>query len=983
MNTYQVVAYPKDFSSFINSEVSYDCSAISSYEINSKSVIDKDIINRILVDQVLESDMLDYTKYDFTHMLKVDFKSGVTDNTAISTIDAFKLFGIEVVSLHYSKLYFFNTSLSKDDILEKAMQVLFNPLVHDYQILTKVELLEVGIRERIELTHNQLGRVSVIDLDISDKLLHELNTKRCLALSLKELKVIRDYYIENESKRKKMGLPSFPTDVELECIAQTWSEHCKHKIFNARINFTNRKEDKTEVIDSIFSSFIKKATKEIKEENKLDWLISVFHDNAGIIRFDEKLDICFKVETHNSPSALDPYGGALTGILGVNRDILGCGLGAKPIANTNVFCLGAPGLFNRLSPDKVPRSLISPENILAGVHKGVEDGGNKSGIPTINGAMSFHDSYCGKPLIFVGSVGVMPQRIGNRDSFIKEISAGDLIYVGGGRVGKDGIHGATFSSIDLNDSSPLNAVQIGNPIIQKRLSDFLLEARDLGLIKAITDNGAGGMSSSIGEMAQLSNGADLFLDKAPLKYSGLDPWEILISESQERMSFAIEKENSTKFEELALRRGVEVSHVGEFTNSGSFKIFYHDECVGHIDLDFLHEGVPKMELSAIWDEAYVDYNPFNRRKDLLSSSDSLENILKRVMSHGDIASKERWIRKYDHEVGGNSALRPLESIDNTSVNHCGIISLERLGGRAGNGLGLGVGMAQRVGKYDPYLMAQLSVDEAVRNIICHGVNPMKIALLDNFCWPNPVDDSNDLDRQRKMGALVLASKGLYDISKIYSTPLISGKDSMKNDYFGKSRDGSDLSISVLPTLLVSSIGQIELDNITGSHIPREGLDIFVIGSQKGGLLGSILEELYQIDSSLPHCDPVENRRVFQVVHQLITEGILSHCGDISQGGLLCALSEQLFLSRSGIDIEPELSLEELFNESAGRFLISVEPKHRDKLNGIINDDSLLYLGRSNKSFKIQCNQQNLDLTNIYKSWSEGVLLFNKELQYGN
>jgi phosphoribosylformylglycinamidine synthase len=492
--------------------------------------------------------------------------------------------------------------------------------------------------------------VRLIELaDLTDVALAALSRERLLALSIPEMQAVKAWFASDavRAERRARGLPSAATDVELEMIAQTWSEHCKHKIFNATIHL--REQGREETIRSLFATFIRSTTKEIARERR--FLRSVFHDNSGVIAFDRKTLVCFKVETHNSPSALDPYGGAITGIVGVNRDIMGTGLGAKPIFNTDVLCFASPDT----AKSDVPVGLLHPRRVMEGVHRGIIDGGNQSGIPVAAGAFVFDDSFLGKPLVFCGTGGVLPARIRGRDACEKRILPGDLAVMAGGRIGKDGIHGATFSSEALSESSPTSAVQIGYPITQKKMLDMLLEARDLGLYRGLTDNGAGGLSSSLGEMAGLSGGVKIDLDKCPLKYQGLAAWEILVSESQERMSLAVPKENIEAFLDLARRRDVEAAVVGEFTSTGNVEVLARGRLVGLLGLRFLHEGLPVMELQAEWagpaaaaqaaDPAFPGVSDLHR-----AMLDILGDI--------NVRSREEWVRRYDHEVQGRSVIKP-------------------------------------------------------------------------------------------------------------------------------------------------------------------------------------------------------------------------------------------------------------------------------------------------------------------------------------
>ncbi|HTX43661.1 MAG TPA: AIR synthase-related protein, partial [Methanocella sp.] len=538
--------------------------------------------------------------------------------------------------------------------------------------------------------------VGEIDLDVSDKELMDISRKGTLALSLEEMRRIRDYFKEPAvlEARKKVGLSDKPTDVELESLAQTWSEHCKHKIFNAHIDYYE--DGKKEAIDSLFNTYIQGSTSEIAK--KVDWMVTVFKDNAGVIRFTGDHNVAFKVETHNSPSALDPYGGAITGIVGVDRDPAGTGMGSKIIAHTDVLCFASPYYKGRLPP-----RIFHPRRIMEGVVRGIKDGGNKNGIPTINGAILFDDRYGGKPLVYCGSIGIMPVKVNGKPSHAKKADSGDLIVMAGGRIGKDGIHGATFSSEELHEGSPATAVQIGDPITQKKMLDMLLEARDMGLYRCITDNGAGGLSSSVGETAESSGGCELHLEKAPLKYHGLDPWEILLSEAQERMTLAVPPEKLDDFMALCRRRGVEATVLGKFTASGKFHVLYGDRTVAYLDMGFLHHGLPRMSLTAKW-------KPPKHAEPKLPE-EGLTGALMNLLSDLNIASKEWVIRQYDHEVQGGSVVKPLVGKDNDGPGDAGVIRpiLDRM-----DGLAIANGINPFYGDIDTYHMTACSIDEAIR-----------------------------------------------------------------------------------------------------------------------------------------------------------------------------------------------------------------------------------------------------------------------------
>ncbi len=732
---------------------------------------------------------------EFDWVIECGFKPGVTDNVGRSAregvADALGKKLSEDDKVYSGRQVLLRGKLSREQAVRVATTLLANPLIETWQVVSREEWdPKTGIAaqsRKVVVPH--VPTVKTIPLPDDPAALRKLSEDMLLALTLEEMQAVRAHFADpaRRAEREAAGLPPDPTDVELEMIAQTWSEHCKHKIFAADVEYTDE-NGKTEIIHSLYKTYVKAATNAVRPS--APWLKSVFTDNAGIIAFAPGWDVAMKAETHNSPSALDPYGGAMTGIVGVNRDILGCGMGCKPIFNTDVFCFASPYY------DKpVPEKLHHPKRLLKEVHRGVKDGGNESGIPTVNGSIVFDDRFLGKPLVFCGTGGLIPSEINGKPSHEKTILPGDRIVMAGGRIGKDGIHGATFSSIALTEASPVSAVQIGDPITQKKLLDFLLEARDLGLFRFVTDNGAGGLSSSLGEMARESGGCALHLDRAPLKYAGLDPWEILVSEAQERMSFAVPPEKWEAFRELAARRDVEVSDLGEFTNSGNFECFHGGKPVCRMDMTFLHEGNPKLRLKARWVPPRHLEPPAAELAARDLNADALD-----LLGALNICSKETWVRQYDHEVQGQSVVKPFMGARNDGPSDAAVI--KPLPDRP-EGLVISHGLVPRYSDVDAWHMAAASVDEAVRNAVATGGEPGKLAALDNFCWPDPVESPETPDGQYKMAQLVRANKALYAICTTYGLPLISGKDSMKNDY-GKGAS----KISVPPTLMVTVIGPI-------------------------------------------------------------------------------------------------------------------------------------------------------------------------------
>ncbi len=919
-----------------------------------------------------------------SYVAQVRFLPGVTDNVGRTATEALGLLGglarEKKVTVYTGKAIYFYGDLSKSEAERVAQEIVANPLIEEIQVLPWADYFAPGRfeQQRVpEVLLQEKTQVETVSLDVDDRHLEKMSRERCWALTLQELQTIQAYYRrpEVQAKRKAIGLPLQPTDVEIEILAQTWSEHCKHKIFGAEIDYTEAKpqagypELGAFTVKSVFKSYIRKATEEVRVERNLPWLISVFSDNAGVVRFDPNVDLCIKVETHNSPSALDPYGGALTGIVGVNRDVLGCGLGARPIANTDVFCFGPPDWPAVGEEKELPEGLKHPRRIFDGVHLGVEDGGNKSGIPTVNGAFAFHKDFSGKPLVFCGTIGVMPQTtVAGLPGASKNQKPGDAIVMAGGRIGKDGIHGATFSSMELNESAPATVVQIGDPITQKRLADFLLEARDLGLYSSLTDNGAGGLSSSVGEMAQGTGGARLDVTHAPVKYPGLQPFELVVSESQERMTFSVPQEKLDSFLELARRRGVEASVLGEFNDSGVFRVDYQGTTVAQLDLDFLHDGLPPMVLKAKW-EGPQEESSWSKRTPLpevkvteLQSRAFHENALYTLLARWNIRSKEEWVRRYDHEVQAATLVKPFVGVEAEGPGDAAVIWLAPHGGEEKAGVTISCGLQPKLARFDAHLMAQHALDEAVRNGVATGGDPDQMAVIDNFCWPDPLPSERNPDAEHKLAQLVRANHGLYELAKLYGTPFVSGKDSMKNDFIGRSRFGKDIKISVPPTVLVTAMGKVpDVSKTVTSDFQKAGDGVYLLGRSLPMLGGSELEDIFQLPQSLnrnpPPVNGEANLRLYRTLHQAIRSGWVRSCHDCSEGGMLVALAESAIGGMLGVNVNVEGFANEIrefpslaeffFNESPGRFLVSVAPEKEEDFRKFFSGQNLLRLGQVN------------------------------------
>jgi len=871
---------------------------------------------------------------DFAWYIEVGYKPGVTDNVGRSASYALRLITSRHYPVYSARAYLLSGNLSRGQAEKIAVDCLANSLIQDVRVLDQNEILQVGPHISV-VSLNHVPAVHEVSLDLDDQGLIRLSREKTLALNLEEMKAIASFIADPEVRRirAQVGLGEKLTDVELECLAQTWSEHCKHKIFNAEIDY--QENGKRERISSLFKTYIQGATRDIRARaGEKDICVSVFTDNAGVIRFTDDYHLVFKVETHNSPSALDPYGGALTGIVGVNRDPFGTGIGAKLIFNTDVFCFADPAYAKELPP-----KILHPVRIFEGVREGVEHGGNKSGIPTVNGCIVFDDRYLGKPLVYCGTAGIMPVQVGGVPSHIKDIRPGDLIVMSGGRIGKDGIHGATFSSEELHEESPTSAVQIGDPITQKKLNDFLLRARDLGMYRAITDNGAGGLSSSVGELSQLSGGCLIELDKPPLKYPGLDPWEILLSEAQERMTLAVPPDNIDAFLDLSTQMDVESTVIGSFTDSGYFHCTYNQKTVAYLPLDFLHGGVPRMQLTATW-EPKTEPDPPTPVPD--DHNAKLEEMLSRL----NICSKDYVIRQYDHEVQGGSIIKPLVGRYADGPSDAAVIRpiLE-----ISKGVVVSNGIVPRYSDIDTYHMTACALDEALRNYICVGGDPGHWACLDNFCWCDPIRSERNPDGEHKLAQLVRANKALYEYAVAFSCPLISGKDSMKNDYIGPG-----IKISIPPTILISVIGTIpEVEKAVTMDFKSAGDLVYLLGMTRKELGGSEYFASYGIvGASVPKVDAETASARYRNLHQAILSSLIASAHDLSDGGLVVALAESAFSGSLGVEIdlkevacEPGMNdTEILYSESQSRILVSVPLKHAREFESIFTGDARL-IGR--------------------------------------
>jgi len=878
----------------------------------------------------------------FDWAIEIGYLPGVTDNagsTAKETIeDGLKRKFKTGQGVYSARVFYIEGKLAQSDAATIADGI-HNPLIQHALVMSartaRAGRMKAPAVPKVKLEAS--SRVLEVDLEIPDEELEALgklgvknrdgSRRGPLALDLEFMKTIRAHF--RTQKRK-------PTDIELEALAQTWSEHCKHIIFSNPLD---------EIADGIFTTYIRGATESIRAKlGKDDFCLSVFKDNAGAIVFDDEYAVTHKVETHNTPSALDPFGGAITGIVGVNRDTLGFGLGAKPVANVYGFCFAPPEDTTRLYRDAArAQEMLSAKRIAEGVIKGINAGGNQSGIPTPLGFMIFDTSYRGKPLVFAGTVGLIPRKRGTQKLYEKRARPGDYIVMVGGKVGLDGIHGATFSSESLASNSPATAVQIGDPITQKKFSDAIAkEVRDMNLYTSITDNGAGGLSSSVSEMARESDGCRVELSKVPLKYPGLEPWQIWISESQERMTLAVPKPKWKKFEELMNRRGVEATVIGEFTDSGKCVVTHRGKKVLDINLGFLHDGFPRRQMRSRSPVRFAS-------KVRVEPPKKLSGVFVKMLKLHNLSSNEFLSRQFDHEVQSGSVVKPIQGAGRVSGDTAvfrPVLSSER-------GVVLSYGVAPYYTPLDPYRMAASALDTAVRSAIAAGASLSHLVLLDNFCWAS----SNDPAR---LWELREAAKACFDYATLYGTPFISGKDSMFNDFKGFAEDGTAVKISALPTLLISALGVMkDARKAVSIDVKVPGDFVYVLGETADELGGSEYYRMLGEESgAAPAVDGEKNLALYRALEKAIQAGLVASAISVARGGLAFALSRTAMAGELGLSVDlaklsyladhaltPDIAL---FSESQGRVVVTLAPKNRSAFEKIFAKVATAQVGTVSK-----------------------------------
>lgn len=782
---------------------------------------------------------------------------------------------------------------------------------------------------------------------LSEAELTMLSQDMKLSLSTEDMLVVQQIFQE---------IGREPTDVELEVIAQTWSEHCKHRIFAATVQHTAN--GRTEEIKSMYKTFIQRPSKEIMAR-KPGFVLSCFVDNAGFIKLDDNLSVCLKAETHNHPSAIEPYAGANTGLGGVIRDILGAGKGAKPIANLDVFCFGAPDTPQRMVEG---HNIIHPLGIMRGVVHGVRDYGNRMGIPTTSGAIQFDPTYIYNPLVFCGTAGVIPQ-----SDIAKEMKPGLAVVVIGGRTGKDGLHGATFSSAAMGEASheeDQQAVQIGNPIEEKKTLDVILEARERGLIEFVTDCGAGGFSSAAGEMLS-ETGGNVYLERAPLKETNMQSWQIFLSESQERMVLAVKPENLDELRRLADTFQTEMTVLGESNDSGVLRVWHNGELVCELDNSKLHDA-PTKRLESVFVSGPA------RQGVALDDSD-LTADLKLLFGDFAIVSREPIIREYDHEVQGNTVLKPLAGATADAPQDASVIDIDG----SDKLMSLALAILPEWGKTDPFAMGTGTVDETVRQLVLAGTNPDKIALLDNFCMGNP-------ECPEELGRIVECAKGIREAALAYGAPYVSGKDSFYN-YF-ETEDGP---VNIPVTFLCSGFGVVEdASHVHGSSLRRNNSVIFIVGYTEDEMGGSVYARVKGVaDCKVSQTDCAANYAIYRRYYQnALTKGLVLSAHDLSEGGLAVAAAEMAFSGKGGI----ALDLDALptrggwgnyavpcFSESSGRFLVEVDEDMADDFAAAMQGLPCARIGHATADGKLAITAQgktliSADVADLKQIWKHGL-----------
>jgi len=902
----------------------------------------------------------------FDWAIWVGFRPGVRDNPGSTAVEALEdILDLKVgaeEAVYTSKLYCLegaDINARQVDII--AGELLANDIIQQWKIYSRDTWdPQVGtglIIPKVILDH--VPTVTTISID-SNATLQALSDERNLALNPADIPVIREYFLDPDvqSDRKAVGLDE-PTDIELEYISQARSDHCNHNTFQGLFRYTDMATGESEIIDNHFKTCIQQPTLALKE--KKPWVISVLWDNAGAARFDDDHYYVVTGETHNSPSNMEAYGGAITGIVGVYRDPMGTGKGSKLLMGSYGYCMGPRDYDGTLIPKLHPRRLLD------GVTEGVRDGGNKSGIPTPFGQVLFHPQYMGKCLVYVTALGLMPATVADTPAEQKTTSPGELMIMCGGRVGKDGIHGVTAASEVFSENTPAGHVQIGDPYTQKKMHDFLLEARDRGLIQFITDNGGGGLSSSVGESARFSNGCEVDLENVPLKYEGLDQWEIWISESQERMTMSVRPEDLDEFMQLSRRHAVESTVIGRYTDSGKLQISWEGRICASVDVGLLTKGFPQWEFDAEWTPPELR----GLREPVLNDPVDYNRLLRDILAGPNICSKEWVCRQYDHEVQGTSVIKPLVGKARDISSDAAVI---RPVLTSETGLAFSQSLLPFYSAIDAYHMTACTIDEAVRRLIAVGADPDQIGGVDNFCWPNiQYDPVSNPDGKFKAAQLVRSCLALKDICLAYEIPLLSGKDSMYVDGHQTGAYGETHKVSAPETLQFSATSIVpDVNRCVTLDAKAPGDRVYVLGRTKDELGGSELYEHFGYTGlNVPQVVPAEHLPLYRALSAAIARGLVNSVHGVFRGGLAVHLALVAMGGELGLEVDLDAvpadsglrSHTRLFSESVGRFIVTVAPEQQAALESLLADSDYACVGTTREKADLVIKSGEAELIN--------------------
>jgi len=792
------------------------------------------LLESLLVDSLLQQGEWNLSSTAREHVVETALHPGVTDATTDELLRVIQRMDLPIDGVASGKRFVLQGSLAPSELNRLISALLANPIIERWSVDSPIEPLFVDTQAIATIAVNRVP----IDATTTPEQLSVINRERGLALDPEELIAVREHFSQR-------GV--HPTDVELETIAQTWSEHCAHKTFRANIT-TESGASRPSLINQLRAS---------TDKINAPYVVSSFVGNAGIISFTPGRTLAVKCETHNHPSAIEPFGGANTGVGGVIRDIMGAQ--HTPIACTNILCFGPPDTDTLTLPEGV----FPPRRTRDGVIDGIADYGNKIGLPTVAGAVLYDSGYTANPLVYAGC-------IGTSNSYIDQVvpQPRDRIVVLGGRTGRDGLRGATFSSMTMDATTgdvSGASVQIGDPITEKLVIDLLADAQHL--YRAITDCGAGGLSSA-----------------------------------------AVAPQQCEDLRTLCVLHGVEYTDMGEFTGDNQLVVTYNSEPVLQLDTDFLHNGRPQRNMRAVMPKP-------NRTADQSApkwlSQHNVADILMALLGHPNIASKASVIHRYDHEIRGATAVRPL--VGQVGDGHGdGVVIAEPLDDF---GFAIGIGVNPWFGIHDAERMALACIDEAMRNVVAVGADPDKAVLLDNFSWGDP-------RRETTLGELVAAVDGCVTGAHAFAAPFVSGKDSLNNEYLGS--DGERHSVP--PTLVITAVAHVPNANRTvTADLKGAGNTIILVGRTLPEFGGSHAAMVCNAQSTCVPSFDEQSPTHYRAVHALMLQQKIRSCHDCSEGGLGVTVAEMAMAGRLGVALLPtDDAHTHLFSESLGRLVLEVE-----------------------------------------------------------